>query len=150
MDNNSQNTEARPEIPLSGKVYGKTIYWGTIFSAVFTLIGQLVVFMTKESSLAPSVLLSRIWEGDTVSQIWAGTGVDRPANEHWYLSHLNTGEGLTMLGIALGVFVVIPAILACSFVLYTREKQILFGTLALIAALITIGSLIGLIQMPVA
>ena len=149
MTDNSQNIEARPEIPLSAKVYGKTIYWGTIFSAVVALFGQLVVFLTKGSTLAPSVLLSRIWEGHDVAGIWAGTGVDRPVNEHWYLSHLNTGEGLTMLGISLGVFVVIPALLASSFVLYTREKQFLYGSLALIAALITIGSLIGLIQMPV-
>ncbi len=148
MSNQSPSIE-RPQIPLSAIVYGKTIYWGTILSAIIALIGQLTVFLTKESALAPSVLLSRIWEGRTVAEIWAGTGVDRPVNEHWYLFHLNTGEGLTMLGIALGVFVVIPAILACSSVLYVKEKEPLFGTLALIAALITIGSLIGLIQMPV-
>lgn len=148
MNNQSPNTE-RPIIPLSAKVYGKTIYWGTILSAIIALIGQLIVFMTKESSLSPSVLLSRIWEGGTVAEIWAGTDVARPVNEHWYLSYLNTGEGLTMLGIALGVFVIIPALLASCSVLYAKEKEPLFGTLALIAALITVGSLIGLIQMPV-
>ena len=148
MNTEPQNME-RPEIPLSAKVYGNIIYWGTILSAIIALVGQLVVFMTKESALPPAVMLSRIWEGATVAEIWAGTGVARPVNEHWYLSHLDKGEGLTMLGIALGVFVIIPALLASCSVLYAKEKEPLFGSLALIAALITIGSLVGLIQMPV-
>jgi hypothetical protein len=144
-----QNPEESPEIPASGVVYGDTIYWGTIASAIIALIGQVVTFLTAGSAIAPSVLLSRIWEGKGVEGIWQGVGIDRPANEHWYFSQITTGEGLTMFGIALGVFVVIPALLASAYVLVTREGRPLFATLAVIAALITIASFVGVIQMPV-
>jgi hypothetical protein len=147
--NQAHNEQSRPSIPLSGVVYGEIIYWGTIASAVIALIGQIITFLTKGSSLAPSALISRIWDGHSVDGIWAATELSRPANEHWYVSYLNTGEGLTMFGIALGVFVVIPAILACSYVLLVKEKLSLFALMAFIAALITIGSFLGVIQMPV-
>ena len=141
--------ESRPDIPQSGVAYGETIYWGTIASAIITILGQVVTFLTPGSAISPSILLSRIWEGKDVAAIWEGVGVARPANEHWYFAQLTTGEGLTMFGIALGVFVVIPALLASAWVLFTREGRPLFGVLAIIAALITVASFVGVIQMPV-
>jgi hypothetical protein len=143
------NPEDNPEIPVSGVAYGDTIYWGTILSAVITLIGQVVTFLTPGSAISPSILLSRIWEGRGVDGIWQGVGIARPANEHWYFSQITSGEGLTMFGIAVGVFVVIPALLASAYVLVTREGRPLFASLAVIAALITIASFVGVIQMPV-
>lgn len=140
--------EKRPEIPLSGVVYGETIYWGTIASALIAVIGQVVSFLTPGSAISPATLVSRIWEGKKVDGIWAGTGLARPEGDHWYLAQLATGEGLTMFGIALGVFVVIPAILACAWVMFTRERRPFFGTLATIAALITIASFLGLLPSP--
>ena len=149
MSEQQNQGEKRPEIPVSGIVYGDTIYWGTIASAIIAVIGQIVTFLTPGSAISPSILLSRIWDGKGVDGIWKGVGIERPANEHWYFEQIATGEGLTMFGIALGVFVVIPALLASAWVLFTREGRPLFGTLAVIAALITIGSFVGLIQMPV-
>ena len=147
----SQNTsqEDQPEIPRSGVAYGETIYWGTVASAVITVIGQVITFLTQGSAISPSILLSRIWDGKGVDGIWQGVGIARPENEHWYFAHLTSGEGLTMFGIAVGVFIVIPALLASSYVLFTRENRPLFGVLAVIAALITIASFVGVIQMPV-
>ncbi|MFP4560716.1 MAG: hypothetical protein ACLFRB_10870 [Thiohalorhabdus sp.] len=150
MSQENQSNEQRPAIPLAGVVYGDTIYWGTILSALIALIGQVVSFLTPDSKISPAIMLSRIWEGKEVSEIWAGTGVDRPSGEHWYLSHLTTGEGLAMFGMALGVFVVIPAILASAWVMFTREKWPFYGVLAIIAALVTVGSFLGIIPMPVA
>ncbi|MFB6259595.1 MAG: hypothetical protein ABEJ96_09840 [Thiohalorhabdaceae bacterium] len=145
-----QNPEkSRPDIPKSGVAYGDTIYWGTIASAVITILGQVLTFLTPGSAISPSILLSRIWEGKAVDGIWKGVGVARPDNEHWYFAQITTGEGLTMFGIALGVFVVIPALLASAWVLFTREGRPMFAVLAIIAALITIASFVGVIQMPV-
>jgi len=148
MSQEKNQRESRPDIPRSGVIYGDTIYWGTIGAALIAVIGQIVSFLTADSKISPAVLLSRIWEGKKVDTIWAGTGLARPEGDHWYLAQIATGEGLTMLGIALGVFVVIPAILACAWVMFTREKRPFFGTLATIAALITIASFLGLLPSP--
>ncbi|MEF8793038.1 hypothetical protein [Thiohalorhabdus sp.] len=149
MSQQSHPEESRPDIPKSGVAYGETIYWGTIASAVVTILGQVLTFLTPGSAISPSILLSRIWDGKGVEGIWKGVGVARPANEHWYFAQITTGEGLTMFGIAVGVFVVIPALLASAWVLLTREGRPLFGVLAIIAALITLASFVGVIQMPV-
>ncbi|KPV39473.1 hypothetical protein AN478_09905 [Thiohalorhabdus denitrificans] len=149
MSQEKQSNEQRPEIPFAGVVYGDTIYWGTILSAVVAVIGQVISFLTPDSKISPAILLSRIWEGEKVAGVWQGTGIDRPSGDHWYLSYLTTGEGLAMFGMALGVFVVIPAILASAWVMFTREKWPFFGVLAVIAALITVGSFLGVIPMPV-
>lgn len=149
MSEQSNQGESRPEIPPSGVAYGDTIYWGTIASAVIALIGQIVTFLTPGSTISPAIMLSRIWEGRDVDGIWKGVGIERPGNEHWYLQQITTGEGLTMFGIAVGVFIVIPALLVSAWVLITREERPMFGVLAIIAALITIASFVGVIQMPV-
>lgn len=149
MSDSENKEEKRPEIPFSGVVYGDTIYWGTIASAIIAVIGQIISFLTPDSAISPSILLAKIWEGKKVDGIWAGSGMARPDGEHWYIAQLATGEGLTMFGIALGVFVVIPALLASAWVLFTREDRPLFGVLAIIAALITVASFVGVIQMPV-
>ena len=148
MSQQSNNEEPRPEIPTSGVVYGDTIYWGTIASAIIAVIGQIISFLTPDSAISPSILLAKIWEGKKVDSIWAGSGMARPEGEHWYIAQLATGEGLTMFGIALGVFIVIPAILASAYTMFTREGRPFFGVLAIIAALITIASFMGLLPSP--
>ncbi len=143
-DGNREATEQRPEVPLSGVVYGDIIYWGTIASALIALVGQILAFVTRSNYISPSTVIAKIWHGEKVDPIWQSTVGARPDGEHWYLQHLATGDGLTMFGIALGVFVVIPAILASAWVMFTRERRPFFGILAVIAALITIVSFLGL------
>ncbi|NIP71778.1 MAG: hypothetical protein GWO16_01515 [Gammaproteobacteria bacterium] len=136
-----QQADDRPAAPLAGVVYGDAVYWGTIAAAALTLIGEVLNFVTSRNYIAPSYLLSSIWQGKDVDNIW-GKAVGAAPNGHWYLDHLGTGDGLTTAGIALGVFVVVPAILASAAVLY-RQRQALFASLAVIAALVTIGAMIA-------
>lgn len=128
-----------PAVSVAAVVYGDTVYWGTIMAAALTLVGEVLNFVTSSNHIAPSYLLSSIWQGKDVDNIW-GKAVGAAPDGHWYLDYLATGDGLTTAGIALGVFVVIPAILASASVLY-RQRQILFGTLAVVAALITVGAM---------
>ena len=148
MSDSENKEEKRPEIPFSGVVYGDTIYWGTIGSAVVALIGQMVAFLGGSNVIPPGTLFSMIWEGSKYDTIWKQTVGSRPEG-HWYFSQLATGDGLTMFGIALGVFIVIPAILASAWVLLRVEKRPFFATLAVIAALITIASFLGLLPLPI-
>jgi hypothetical protein len=57
------------------------------------------------------------------------------------------GDALAMFGLALGVFAVIPAMI-CSAIILFSERERLFGTLAVIAAILCIVSCLGLIRMP--
>ncbi|MFA9461383.1 hypothetical protein [Thiohalorhabdus methylotrophus] len=149
MPHEQQDNAPHPEIPLSGILYGDIIYWGTIVSAIITLVGQVVSFVTQANHIPPSVMLSRIWEGQKVQAIWEDTVGTQPAGQHWYFDVLHTGDGLTQLGIAVGVFIVIPAILVSALVMFTKEKRPFFGTLATIAALITLASFLGILELPV-
>lgn len=125
----------RPPAPLAGIVYGDIVYWLTIIATVVVVIGSIVTFTTHYNYVHPNDLLSAIWQGKNVDAIWKISHGSLP-DGHWYLSQLNTGNGLTAGGIALGVFSVIPGILAAALVLF-RQKQILFASLAMVAAIIT-------------
>jgi hypothetical protein len=132
------------EIPRSGVVYGDIIYWTTIAGAFLAIAGSIVTFVTTDNYIDPNYLLSSIWEGKGVEAIWGGAeGVGVPPDGHWYLDQITTGNGLTMFGLVLGVFSVIPGLLGASWILLTREGLPLYAGLALVAALITLFAMIA-------
>jgi len=133
--------------PLAGRVYGDIVYWGTVAATVLTIIGQMVSFITKSTFLAPSYVLSSIWQQESVEQIWKGAVGHLPQG-HWYLAHLGTGPGITEMSLALGVFIVVPALVGSGLILF-NERNRLFGSLALTAAVITTVSMVGLLPLPV-
>ncbi len=129
------------EIPYSGVIYGDIIYWCTIVGALLVIVGSVITFVTEANYIAPGYLLSNIWAGTPVNEIWDGA-VGGPPDGHWYLTHLMTGNGLTMAGIALGVFSVIPGLLVGGVVLIT-EKRAVYGVLAVMAAAITVFAMVA-------
>lgn len=145
VDNNkgesNNNNDDRPVPPLAGIVYGNTVYWCTIAATLVVLAGSVMSFVTSNNYIDPAYLLSSIWKGHSVEDIWVGAVGAQP-NGHWYLSQLTTGNGLTAGGIALGVFSVIPGIFGAAYILF-REKQRLFGSLAIIAGIIALAAMAG-------
>ncbi|WP_455222352.1 hypothetical protein [Kaarinaea lacus] len=132
------NKDIHPERPpphLEGVIYGDIIYWVTILASVLVLVGSMITFVTGNDYIDPNYLLSSVWEGKSVDDIWIGA-VGAPPDGHWYLSVLTTGNGMTMGGIALGVFSVLPAIVVSGIVLYNK-KEYLYAILAAIAAIVT-------------
>lgn len=136
-----ENDHDNLSAPIAGIVYGDLVYWITITATFVVIVGSIITFVTTNNYIDPSYMLSAIWEGKTVEEIWQGATGAQP-NGHWYLPHLTTGNGMTIGGIALGVFSVIPAILSAAVVLFC-EKERLFGCLAIIAAIITTLALVG-------
>jgi len=61
---------------------------------------------------------------------------------------LSSGDALAMLGLALGVFVVIPGMFGSALFLMLKEKKYLFGVLGIIGVLITLFSFLGLFTVP--
>jgi len=138
QENNSQ--EERPHISPAGIVYGDIIYWCTIVATIVVLAGSFLTFTSTSNYIDPAYLLSSIWQGKTVDEIWQGA-VGASPDGHWYLSVLGTGNGLTAAGIALGVLGVTPAIFGSAIYLY-KEKQKFYGSLAVIAGAITVFAMI--------
>jgi hypothetical protein len=131
----------RPEIPFAGLVYGEIIYWGTLLGSVIAVIGSALNFVTTNNYIEPSYMLAAVWEGKSVADIWENSAAAAVPHSHYYLAHLSAGDGLTTAGLALGVFVVIPGLLAAALVMF-KNKEVLYGMLGLIGALITIFAMI--------
>lgn len=131
-----------PVVPVAGVVYGDMIYWGTIAASILTLIGEVMSFITTQNFMSPTYLLSSIWQGKSVEDIWTNGAAAAMPEGHWYLNQLATGDGLTTAGLALGVFTVIPAIVG-SAVMLVRQRQFLYAGLALVAGVITSLALLG-------
>jgi len=143
VKNDSENkTEERPPVSYAGIIYGDIIYWGTLAGAFVVLLGSIISFATTNNYVDPAYMLSALMDGKNVNEIWTGAeGVGAPPNGHWYLSEFTTGNGLTMLGIAMGVFSVTPAIFASAYYLY-KDNDKVFASVAALAGVITIFAMI--------
>ena len=131
-------TESTDNLPNPGIVYGELTYWGTIVGAVICVVGSVWAFVGTSNTLDPAFVFESIWQGLPTDEIWT-QGTDVVPQGHWYLHHLNTGDGLTLLGVAIGIVSVIPATLAAAFLLLRRGRPF-FGSLAVISAIILIAA----------
>ncbi len=135
------NTEVRPKPPLSGLVYGEIVYWGTLIGSFVSIIGAVISFVTKRNFVDPGYMLTAIWQGKSVEEIWTGATGALP-HGHWYIHNLFTGNGLAEFGLAIGVFTITPACFCAAFFLF-KEKEPIFGAMAAIAGFITVLSMFG-------
>lgn len=138
--NEEESQAERPTPSAASVIYGNIVYWGTISAAVLATVGMVINFISAEDYMSPSYVLSSVWEGRDVGEIWEGS-VGSPPDGHWYFGVLDTGSGITMAGIALGVFIIIPAMAASALALI-RDRQYLFALFAGIAVLITLFAII--------
>jgi hypothetical protein len=134
-------TEERPTPSAASILYGSIVYWGTIVASVLATVGMVFSFVTAQDYMPPSYVLSSVWGGRDVGKIWEGSVGSTP-DGHWYLGVLDTGSGLTMAAIALGVFIIIPAMAASALALL-RDRQFLFALFAGLAVLITLFAIIS-------
>jgi len=129
----------RPTVPRAAVLYGDVVYWGTILGSVVAILGSVLAFVSDLNYMRPEAVLSALWQGHSVDAIWSETVGSRP-DGHWYLAHLGHGDGLTMAGIALGVFVVVPGMLVSAWLLL-RQRQRLFAGFGLLASGITVAAM---------
>jgi len=135
----------KPKPPIAGIIYGEIVYWGVLLGSLIVIVGSMLAFF-GDNFVPVSYWISSIWKGETVLQTWQGATGALP-NGHWYLSHLTTGDGLSALGISMGVFSVVPALLLSSVALF-REKEWLYGALAMVGCVVVIIAILGLAPMP--
>jgi hypothetical protein len=136
QEKRDESFQDRPVAPFSGIIYGDIIYWGTIIATLVVLAGSIMSFVSQTSYIDPTYLLTAVWEGKSVEDIWKDAVGVQP-DGHWYLWQLSNDTGLTVAGIALGVFSVVPGIIGAAIYMF-KEKQFLYGSLAAVAGVITI------------
>ena len=138
--------ETKPKPPLAGLVYGEIIYWGTLVGALIAVLGSTFAFISRSNVMDVSYVFSAIWQGKDVATVWK-EGIEQFPQGHWYLHNITTGDGLTMFGIALGVFAVIPGMFL-SAILLLKKREYFFATLAIIAGIICLTACLGLFALP--
>lgn len=141
------NEEKKLKDLFVGIVYGEVVYWTVLTASIVVIIGSVLAFVTEANFASPSYWITSIWEGKSTTEVWEESTINSLPPSHWYLSHLATGDGLAALGISLGVFSIVPA-LVCSAVVLLKRKSFFFGSLALIAAIIVMVAMVGLLPLP--
>lgn len=135
-----ETSNVNHQVPYSGIVYGNIIYWGTILGTVVSILGSILTFTTDSNLVNPINEIAAVWQGKSVEEIWLSAGSSVP-HHHWYIALFDTGNGLTMAGIAIAVLSVTFGIIGTAIVLL-REKNVLFGSFASLSAGITIYAMI--------
>lgn len=129
-------------VPISGVVYGEIIYWLTVCSSFVVLLGTITSFVETQSLVSSAYILQSVFNGKNVEEIWLGSDISRIPDIKFYLATFNFGESITILGIAFGVFSVIPAVFCASYFLW-RSRNPVFAISAVFAGIITICSMLA-------
>lgn len=138
-------THRKPSVPISGVVYGEIIYWLTIASSFVVLLGTTISFIEDNSLVSSTYIIQSVLSGQNVNNLWMSSEIEQVPNIVFYLATFKFGESLTILGIAFGVFSVIPAVSCASYFLW-RSRNGAFAILAILAGVtITCSMLTGLI-----
>ena len=82
-------------IPISGIIYGQTIYWLTIISSLIVLLGTIISFLERNSPLPASYLLKSVIDGKSKKDIWANSVIGEPPDIFFFLNNLSHGESIT-------------------------------------------------------
>ena len=128
-------------VPISGVVYGEIIYWLTVGSSFVVLLGT-ISFIETQSLVSSAYILKSVFIGKSVEEIWLGSDISQIPDIKFYLTTFNFGESITILGIAFGVFSVIPAVFCASYFLW-RSRNPVFAISAVFAGIITIFSMLA-------
>ena len=129
-------------VPISGVVYGEIIYWLTVGSSFVVLLGTIISFIETQSLVSSAYILKSVFTGKSVEEIWLGSDISKIPDIKFYVTTFNFGESITILGIAFGVFSVIPAVFCASYFLW-RSRNPVFAISAVFAGIITIFSMLA-------
>jgi len=134
----------RRKAKIENLIYGEPVYWLTVIGSFVVVIGGLIAFLTTNNFIEPGYWISSVWDGLPKEQIWLGSGNPEP-NGHWYLSHLTTGDGLQVAGLAIALLSLNIGLFAAAITLF-RKKEGIFGVFALVSAVIVMAAIFVTIE----
>ena len=110
-------------IPVSQRVFGETVYWLCVLSAVVCMIGPVIALLSVgNNTMNPHFLFASIFEGNTADEIWREVGGGFPGG-HFWKDNIFTGDGFTQFGLVIGCASALPALLATALVYIFRKKE---------------------------
>jgi len=111
------------KIPVSQLVFGETIYWLCVLSALICTIGPVIAILAVDSNIMnPHFLFASIFEGNASHVVWQQVAGSFPGG-HFWKDHLFTGDGFTQLGLVIGCASALPALIATAFIFVFRKKE---------------------------
>ena len=102
-------------IPKSQRIFGGTVYWVMIFSAVGAFFAPVFILADPANNvLNPNLIFGAIFAGATPAEIWSYSVTGAFPGAHFYLNHITRADSWAMLftaiGCGFGLFGLIPAV----------------------------------------
>lgn len=133
--------EVNAETPLEGKVYGEVSGWMTVLGILIALIGILMSLISGNSIFNYDLTVRDLFRGCEENTIWVkDTIFHGEPYGYWFISKINNGDALAMLGIAIVIYGGITGMLSLLASMF-RSREVLFykrGLYTLLAFLISI------------
>ena len=133
-----------PQPSPSGVVYGDVAFWLAITGCLVAIVGIFLYFTGNQFFDAES-LFNGLCRGQRVDQLWLNTSPARKVlSGHWYLRHLNTSDGISMLGVGIACSAGVIGAWS-SFVTMTikRDNPSIFIIFVLIISILLSASALG-------
>ena len=102
----------QPQMPLSQRVFGETVYWLCVVSAIVCMIGPVIALASVDGNVGnPHFLFASIFNGNTADVVWEEVAGEFPGG-HFWLDRIIAGDGFTQLGLVIGCACALPALIA--------------------------------------
>jgi len=133
------------KIALPQIVYGKTVYWLSILTALLCTLGMtLAMVFPDKNFMDPRYLFFSIWAGNSPEAVWEQVGGGFPGG-HFWLHNLNTWDGFTQFGLVIGCSCAFVALLATSVAyLHGEHRSYGWAVVSLFVASLVLLSALGI------
>ncbi|MBN2526458.1 MAG: DUF1634 domain-containing protein [Deltaproteobacteria bacterium] len=141
------NDKFTPKPSPSGIVYGDVAFWLALGGSVIAVIGMFLYFTGNQFFNAES-LFNGLCRGQRANQIWHNASPARDVlSGHWYLKHLGTSDGISMLGIGIACLAgVFGAWGSFATMISKKDNPTIFIVFVLIISLLLTASALGWIS----
>lgn len=134
-------------LPKSQKVFGNTVYWVTILSAVGAFFVPVFILANPANNvLNPNLIFGAIFAGASPEEVWSYSITGAFPGAHFYLDHITKADSWAMLfvvmGCGFGLFGLVPAVMYQ----IKKEKDWFCAILGIVLIVLIVLSVIGVLS----
>jgi len=134
-------------MPKSQRIFGNTVYWVAIFSAVGAFFAPVFILANPANNvLNPNIIFGAIFTGATPAEVWSHSITGGFPGTHFYLDYITKADSWAMIFVAIGcgfgLFGLVPAV----YYQIKKEKDWFCAILGIIIAVLIVLSVIGLLR----